>query len=312
MSIDFENRNRRRLLTAGPELPDDVARRILDRGPASVPMLLEVLELAFAVQQDTEAWGPNHAALLLGEMAAAEAVPILVRMLDELADEEPLHDAGTVLLVDATEALIRIGEPAVQPLLDLYHRTASQETRAWVGEALGGAGEGDPRVRPVLMHLLEIVPEAAAAGMALYGDKTVVPDLLRVLAGLDLKTDEKGFSAGAQTFLQVAEAVAELEGELPPEQQARLAEAESLATQPLADEGAPGDEDWDEPSADLGDGGEEEEPPLVGVAMDEAAIRLRTLGRNDPCFCASGKKYKKCHMPADEASARAATTREPA
>jgi uncharacterized protein YecA (UPF0149 family) len=24
------------------------------------------------------------------------------------------------------------------------------------------------------------------------------------------------------------------------------------------------------------------------------------LGRNDPCWCGSGKKYKKCHMESDE------------
>jgi len=23
--------------------------------------------------------------------------------------------------------------------------------------------------------------------------------------------------------------------------------------------------------------------------------RAKNLGRNDPCFCASGKKFKKCH-----------------
>ncbi|MCB9824506.1 MAG: SEC-C domain-containing protein [Planctomycetes bacterium] len=23
-------------------------------------------------------------------------------------------------------------------------------------------------------------------------------------------------------------------------------------------------------------------------------------GRNDPCWCGSGKKYKKCHQPVDE------------
>lgn len=26
------------------------------------------------------------------------------------------------------------------------------------------------------------------------------------------------------------------------------------------------------------------------------------LGRNDPCHCGSGQKYKKCHLPADEAT----------
>ena len=28
-------------------------------------------------------------------------------------------------------------------------------------------------------------------------------------------------------------------------------------------------------------------------------------GRNDPCHCGSGKKYKQCHLDKDEATARA-------
>lgn len=28
--------------------------------------------------------------------------------------------------------------------------------------------------------------------------------------------------------------------------------------------------------------------------------RLKSTGRNDLCFCGSGKKYKKCHMNEDE------------
>ena len=28
------------------------------------------------------------------------------------------------------------------------------------------------------------------------------------------------------------------------------------------------------------------------------------LGRNDPCYCGSGRKYKKCHLPQDVAPAR--------
>jgi SEC-C motif-containing protein len=31
-----------------------------------------------------------------------------------------------------------------------------------------------------------------------------------------------------------------------------------------------------------------------------------TPGRNDPCHCGSGKKYKQCHLAADEAKERAA------
>lgn len=31
---------------------------------------------------------------------------------------------------------------------------------------------------------------------------------------------------------------------------------------------------------------------------------LKSLSRNDPCWCGSGKKYKKCHLNTDEALAR--------
>ena len=31
--------------------------------------------------------------------------------------------------------------------------------------------------------------------------------------------------------------------------------------------------------------------------------RLKTTGRNDPCPCGSGKKYKKCHLSEDQAQA---------
>ena len=29
----------------------------------------------------------------------------------------------------------------------------------------------------------------------------------------------------------------------------------------------------------------------------------RNLGRNEVCWCGSGKKYKKCHLPEDEKKA---------
>jgi preprotein translocase subunit SecA len=41
----------------------------------------------------------------------------------------------------------------------------------------------------------------------------------------------------------------------------------------------------------------------AGGAAVAAAPRVRTapeVGRNDPCPCGSGKKYKKCHMLSDQ------------
>lgn len=39
------------------------------------------------------------------------------------------------------------------------------------------------------------------------------------------------------------------------------------------------------------------------MSVNEAAERLRQAGRNDDCPCGSGKKYKKCHLRADEEAA---------
>src|SRR5271166_2856286 len=39
---------------------------------------------------------------------------------------------------------------------------------------------------------------------------------------------------------------------------------------------------------------------------------MAKIGRNDPCACGSGKKYKKCCMASDEAAARAARPVQPA
>ena len=39
---------------------------------------------------------------------------------------------------------------------------------------------------------------------------------------------------------------------------------------------------------------------------------MAKIGRNDPCACGSGKKYKKCCMAGDEAAARAARAARPA
>ncbi len=41
------------------------------------------------------------------------------------------------------------------------------------------------------------------------------------------------------------------------------------------------------------------------MADNDWQARLKT-GRNDPCPCGSGKKYKKCHLEADEAAQSAA------
>ena len=40
------------------------------------------------------------------------------------------------------------------------------------------------------------------------------------------------------------------------------------------------------------DGSQVQEPPVVA---QRRVTENETIGRNDPCWCGSGKKFKKCH-----------------
>lgn len=44
---------------------------------------------------------------------------------------------------------------------------------------------------------------------------------------------------------------------------------------------------------------------LFGSGRPPAVTALP--GRNEPCWCGSGVKYKRCHMSSDQARARAQT-----
>jgi len=60
----------------------------------------------------------------------------------------------------------------------------------------------------------------------------------------------------------------------------------------------------------MDDEGEEDEEEEEGYE-DEPVRRPVKPGRNDPCWCGSGKKYKKCHLVSDEEEERSAARTEP-
>jgi len=62
------------------------------------------------------------------------------------------------------------------------------------------------------------------------------------------------------------------------------------------------EEDEDEDDNPLDDEEDDEEADEYDDFIPEPVHRSVTLGRNDPCWCGSGKKYKKCHLESDEKS----------
>lgn len=44
---------------------------------------------------------------------------------------------------------------------------------------------------------------------------------------------------------------------------------------------------------------------LAAMERNQASpARSLKIGRNEPCWCGSGKKYKRCHLREDEAASR--------
>ncbi|HET7225892.1 MAG TPA: preprotein translocase subunit SecA [Candidatus Eisenbacteria bacterium] len=54
------------------------------------------------------------------------------------------------------------------------------------------------------------------------------------------------------------------------------------------------------PASQADDTPAEAAPPGARAPAPQPARAMPRVGRNDPCPCGSGKKYKKCHMPIDE------------
>jgi len=298
-------------------------RDALDRGPLYRERRIDV--------DDRETFFPIHALLLLGELEASESLPLVLETLSQpqealdywfgevLSGElwRPLHQLVDGRLERATDFVLTAGVTAVArntmaeavARFAVYHPERREEILDWF--------------RHVLEFLLESPPE----------DNILDTDLVSELVVLacDLQGEEllplirRHYDAGYVSVLWVGD-LEEVEKSLSEPTPERLAE-------PLRDlpdlydelrrrfpsggslpESAPFPEPPDVPTefgGGRGDriirGGTPEWERLLGGAAgapeespsrDNPAApqqrRVVKVGRNEPCPCGSGKKYKKC------------------
>jgi uncharacterized protein YecA (UPF0149 family) len=119
----------------------------------------------------------------------------------------------------------------------------------------------------------------------IYGDSKAIPHLQQALDDWELEDVTDSLLAN-QEVIELCSAIKELGGILTLEEEKKLKDVLALR------------EKYSEQidlmlRMDGDDYGEEKEP-----------IRnpKPKLGRNDPCWCGSGKKYKKCHWLSDQTS----------
>jgi hypothetical protein len=302
-----------RLVAAGEWPEPQLLEDILAHGEAAVEPLREV------VRHEVHGW-PEEAPLcfaidLLGGLGAVVAVPDLVALFSR-HDNETLQSASTTLGC--------FGEAAFEALLGIVRepsRSTFQRAEAITGALLAAAGSPELRGR-VAAALREVLADYVARAADLTDEESemasfIVADLSQLADPHARETIDAAFKADiVDRFIIRPEDVdhnyrRERE-EIPrPEPRAWLEEYKELHQEEMAareelagskevDEDWDEDDEWEEDEAWEEDAGRWAEPPPAGPSKPLPFERSGPrIGRNDPCWCGSGKKYKNCHLAQD-------------
>ncbi|WP_052519105.1 SEC-C metal-binding domain-containing protein [Archangium violaceum] len=263
----------RQLLEHTETLPESLQAHILARGAEAVEPLVELLldEPLSYVTAPGEGCTPIHAVRLLARLKTPEAISAMVRRLMRCEPGEVLYDA---LLY----ALEELGSAVAPAALEALARARTADERLGLLSVLSRCGVQDERIYAALLVQLQEDPSAGAINLSVYGDPRAIEPLSRVLAAHEVDDDSEDLFAN-QNIIELQHAIEELGGTLDAAQLDKVDRARSsrqrlselfrsmlLDTLPLS-------------------------PP--------SAQHVPRPGRNEPCWCGSGVKYKKCHLGED-------------
>ena len=137
-------------------------------------------------------------------------------------------------------------------------------------ELLSNAGVKDERIFVAVREVFERDPSFGAGMLANYGDVRAVPLIEKAIAGF---TPNFSSLLGRSDSVELLDAQERLGAVLAPELRERLDGWFA---------------EWDARHR--------------RTKAADASVQRKKVGRNDPCPCGSGKKYKKCCLAADEAA----------
>ena len=255
-----------RLVEAGEELTPELERELLAHGAGAVAPLLRLLsdESLRAEDSPGQGWAPIHAAMLLGVLKEPSAIPAMMSQLQLTQPGEYLQEA-------LVEALQGFGAPAIEPVLALLRERPEDATlHDFASEVLSGLGVRDPRIFSTLLDELARDPVAGALRFGDYGDPAALPELSRAFDACAKACPPGEWS---DQLVELAAAIELLGGALSEAQQLELERSRSAHRSVFA--------------------------PLWTTAGGPA-VREERPGRNAPCWCGSGQKYKRCHLAEDQ------------
>lgn len=255
------------MIDAGRDLPPALRQALISAGPAAVPGLLRVLEDEALSMADARGGGngPIHAVEVLGELRPPEAIEPMLRL---LRIDEPL----SILLDRVGATLPAWGAAVFEPGMRALEEESDPDVQRSLLGVLAEVGVKDERLFERLVAELAESPSPGAMHLADYGDPRAIEHLERAAVGLRLGEDEGLFGA-AQDVIEVVAAIKKLGGTPSAAVAAQLAAVKAKRESFF-----------------------QRIRERVAAAPTAAAKASPKVGRNDPCPCGSGKKFKKCHI----------------
>ena len=281
-----------RLLTLGEVEPDapaytDIAAELKRGNPQeavarltgiALDRLFEEYDVSDGMNMDDpRLWTRLHAIGVLTQMgeAAQAAVEPLLPLLDE--DNDWLREEMPIFFA-------QMGQPAIEPLRRvLQNAEADTYLRTGAGDSLEQMAEQHPELRATIVPLLEqaLIDAGADDLFASF----LVCNLLDLDAKESLPLIQQAFAEDRVDLSVVGlEDVEEHFGLTVPEEEKKRRREEEEGAEDTGGENISGREIVEESAAGVKD-----------FAAPTPYVKPVKLGRNDPCWCGSGKKLKQCH-----------------
>ena len=267
-----------RLWELEDDFPQELREACLAAGTALVPELIHQLEAMLDV--DALDWPSIYAAQLLGSIGDSRAAPVLLRCLQHSEEVERLHH-------EASQALVKLGPSALESCLAAYADSSDDTFRDDIACVLDGFETRDDRIYEILLETLERTPELGANCLAEYGDSRAVPALMKLFDDLPIKHEDSPLAN--RVFIELRCAIEDLGGTLTAEQERKFEYSDAQRRRFVARI----ENVMIDPSVSS--------PREPAINPRQPVVRTQPkLGRNAPCWCGSGKKYKKCHLNQDD------------
>ena len=235
-------------------------------------------DLHLADPGSDEVWAPLHAWRALGQLEAEEAIEPLTELLSRITkyDDDWIGEEVPIVME-------MIGPAAIPALADLLaDDTYGWRVRSPAANGLCKIAQSYPETRSACISAMEAtLSQFQHNSLELNG--LIIAYLTDLNAVESAPLIKKAFDADAVDLMVVGDWE---------DAQIRLGLLDERQTPP--------------PNLRLspGSGGGVVSQVIEKMPQWEAKQKLKEIGRNDPCWCGSGKKYKYCHMREDQKKAR--------